>query len=351
VPVPVFSSPRGLGHAPDVEVQCGVALPAFDVAARHAALHAAVAERADCELREPAEHGLEPVVRVHDAAMVAFLETCWERLAPLRPDPAATLLFADTFPHPGFAAALPGAMERVSGLGEIGRYCFDTVTGIGARTYDAARSSADVALSAADAVLAGSPLALALTRPPGHHTARTMFGGGTYFNNAAIAAEALRAGGMPRVAVLDVDFHHCNGTQEIFYERGDVFVASLHGSPARTWPFFSGWPEERGAGDGDGANLNILLPPGIEGSDYRRLLRSALQALEAFNPDALVVSLGFDTAAGDPAGDASLTTGDFHAISADIAALLRPRVTVVEGGYLIEQLAGNLAAWLEGATD
>jgi acetoin utilization deacetylase AcuC-like enzyme len=240
-------------------------------------------------------------------------------------------------------------MQRVSGLGEIGRYCFDTITGIGASTYDAARSSADVALSAADAVIAGDRLALALNRPPGHHAARAMFGGGTYFNNAAIAAQALRTAGLPRVAVLDVDFHHCNGTQDIFYERDDVLVASLHGSPDRTWPFFSGWPDERGLGSGDGANFNLLLPPHTEGDDYRRLLATALEALGAFDPAAIVVSLGFDTAAGDPSGDAGLSAEDFNAIAADIASLGRPLVIVIEGGYIVEQLAGNLNSFLDGA--
>jgi acetoin utilization deacetylase AcuC-like enzyme len=350
MPIPVISSPRGLGYQPDVEIQCGVALRGFDAPERHAAVLAAVHGRPDVELREPTEHGLAPVHAVHDAGMVSFLETAWERLSPLRPDPERRLLFPDTFPHPGFGAALAaGSVQRVAGLGELGRYCFDTITGIGPGTYDAARSSADVALTAADAVLAGAPLSVSLNRPPGHHAAPAMFGGGTFLNNAAIAAQALRAGGVARVAVLDVDFHHGNGTQAIFYDRPDVLFASLHGAPARTWPFFSGWPEERGTGDGEGANHNVVLPPGITGARYRELLAGALDVVRAFGAQALVVSLGFDTAAGDPAGDGALDDGDFHAIGRDIAASGLPVVTILEGGYLLDRLTGQLTAWLDGA--
>ena len=349
--VPVVSSVRHVGHRPDVEVQCGVALPAFDVAERLAVALDAVARRADVELVEAAEHGLGPVHAVHDEGMVAFLATCWESMAHLRPDAAVELLFADTFPHPGLGlSALGSSLERTSATGSLGRYCFDTITGIGPGTYDAARSSADVALTAADELLAGSALAVALTRPPGHHAARGVFGGGTYFNNAAIAAQALRSGGLERVGVLDVDFHHGNGTQAVFYDRNDVAFASLHGSPDRVYPFFTGWPEERGDGDGLGANLNITLPPGVMGDAYRDHLAVALGAIKASGAQAIVVSLGFDTAIGDPAGDARLTADDFRTMGSDIAGLGLPLVAVLEGGYIVDQLGGFLSAWLDGVT-
>ncbi|HOU42019.1 MAG TPA: histone deacetylase family protein, partial [Promineifilum sp.] len=213
-------------------------------------------------------------------------------------------------------------------------------------TWGAAYAAAQVALSAAQALL-GAPLVYALTRPPGHHAYSDLYGGYCYLNNAAIAAHWLAQRGL-RPAILDIDYHHGNGTQAIFYERDDVFFCSLHADPADEYPYYSGYPDEMGAGQGEGATLNIPLPQATGEAGYLRALDWALAAVDAVSPDMLVVSLGFDTLSGDPHGGMGLTPAAFRPIGQSLAALGRPTLLVQEGGYQLGMLGPALLALLEG---
>ncbi|MEF3274917.1 MAG: histone deacetylase family protein [Chloroflexus sp.] len=255
---------------------------------------------------------------------------------------------------------LPGLRLRSdSPQAAAGRYTFDLSAPIVAGTMTAALSSAGAALDGARALLSGERFAYALCRPPGHHAAANMAGGYCYLNNAAIAADrlarsvagtdatwTLRA---PVVAVLDIDYHHGNGTQSIFYERNDVLTVSLHADPSREYPYFLGYADERGAGAGEGYNLNLPLPPGVMDRDYLTTLTHALQAIADYSPRYLVVATGFDTFCADPLGDFALTTNAYRAIGAAIAQLGLPTLFVQEGGYALDALGTNVVTLLQGA--
>jgi acetoin utilization deacetylase AcuC-like enzyme len=204
----------------------------------------------------------------------------------------------------------------------------------------------DCALTGARELLHGCPLAYALVRPPGHHAERRAFGGFCYFNNAAVAAHYLSRFG--RVAVLDLDYHHGNGTQNIFYGRADVFTISIHGHPNLAYPYFSGFAEERGEGEGEGFNLNIPLPEKVEGVRYDEALALALRRVTSFSPSFLVVSLGLDGARNDPTGSWDLTGKDFERSGRRLATLRLPTLVVQEGGYDNRVLGGNARSFFRG---
>ncbi len=231
--------------------------------------------------------------------------------------------------------------------GRLGYYCADAMTPILANTWDAAYWSAQSALSAAEAIVNGAPFSYALSRPPGHHAYADLIGGYCYLNNAAIAAQWLVGQGR-RVAIVDTDYHHGNGTQAIFYERADVFVASLHADPDQEYPYFCGYADEQGSGSGGGYNVNIPLPLGSTETAYLEALDTLLAAVAHFQPDVVVVSHGFDTLAGDPEGSFSLSPESFEPIGRRLRALDRPLVVVQEGGYLLESLQPSLSAFLAG---
>ena len=218
---------------------------------------------------------------------------------------------------------------------------------IAAGTWDGAYWSAQTALTALDAVLGGERAAFALCRPPGHHCGADYLGGYCYLNNAAIAAEAAIAAGK-RVAILDVDYHHGNGTQDIFYARGDVLFVSIHADPGTDYPFFWGHADETGEGEGEGATLNLPLPRGTDLAAYLPALDTALAKIAAFAPDLLVISYGADTFVGDPISQFRLETADYTVLARRIAALGLPTVIVMEGGYAVDALGANVAAFLEG---
>ena len=227
-----------------------------------------------------------------------------------------------------------------------GYYCIDTFTPLTRHAYTAARSAVDCTLTAAREILNGRRLAYALVRPPGHHAERRSFGGFCYFNNNAIAADYLRAFG--RVAILDIDYHHGNGQQDIFYRQADVLTVSIHGNPSFAYPYFSGFSDERGEGEGEGFNLNLPLPEDTDGSRYRKALAAALQRVRDFNPAFLVVALGFDTAKGDPTGTWSLTPRDFELNGRMLGELGLPTLLVQEGGYRTRTLGANARRFFEG---
>lgn len=345
--IPVISSPAHVGHAPAMEIIAGVPIPSIDMVERVDVIERALVRESGYRFERGREHGEEPILAVHSAAMVEFLRTAWERYGHLCPEGSEAIV-ADTFVHARLRAGLEPLEECRHGPPTIGEFTFDTIAAVGPDTFAAARAAVDVALTGVDEVLAGAPLALSLCRPPGHHATRDLFGGGTYLNNAAIAAEELRRSGLERVAILDTDYHSGNGTQSIFYDRGDVLFASIHASPARAYPFHVGWEEERGVGDGTGATLNVHLPPDTGGAGYLELLAPVLARIADFEPQALVVSLGFDTYVDDPF-DGGLRIGDYGEIGRAVGELRLPTLAVLEGGYNLEGLGAGLAAWMEGA--
>ena len=227
-----------------------------------------------------------------------------------------------------------------------GYYCIDTFTPINGNAFPAASRAVDCALSAADEILDGRRVAYALVRPPGHHAESGVFGGFCYFNNAAIAAHYLTQYG--RVAILDVDYHHGNGQQDIFWHRSDVLTVSIHGSPDFAYPYFSGFREERGEGEGEGFNRNYPLPEILDGATYRETLTKALKAVAEYEPDFLIVALGLDTAKGDPTGTWMLRAKDFEENGRMIGRLDLPTLVVQEGGYRTRTLGINARSFFRG---
>ncbi len=283
----------------------------------------------------PARHyGLDAVTSVHDPAFVRYLQRACAAV------PEGKSLYPYVFPIRNRARPPQELSVRA------GYYCIDTFTPLNRNAFLAARGAVDCALTAAAAVANGERLAYALVRPPGHHAERAAYGGFCYFNNVAIAAQALRRGG--RVAILDVDYHHGNGQQQIFYDRADVLTVSLHGHPNFAYPYFSGFEEERGEDEGVGHNLNLPLPERLDGGRYRKALRVALDRIVAFAPDFLVVALGLDTAKGDPTGTWSLGPSDFEANGELIGALDLPTLVVQEGGYRTRTIGDCASAFFGG---
>ena len=345
---PLVASDDHLAHDGLVELLAGREVPCFESPGRATAIREALLATGLYELVAPDEHGPDPVAAVHGLELIDLVEHVWTDAVAGGGDPARPLL-PDTFLLRGYAGGMalgqlpPGRHHR------LGAYCFDTATPIVEGTARAARTAVDIALTAVDRVLAGEPLAYGLCRPPGHHAGRNLIGGYCYFNNAAIAAQSMIDRGAERVAILDVDYHHGNGTQQIFWERGDVLYVSLHGDPAGAYPYFSGFAAERGAGPGEGATLNLPLAPGTDGPAYLAVLDEALRAIGAFGPDApLVVSLGFDTYHADPICDLALRTDDYAAIGERIAGLGCAVVALQEGGYAVDALGANAVAFLGG---
>jgi len=331
-----FCSPAQKAHAPLRELVNG---RAEDHAETPARLDNMLAQMG--EVRAPANYGLAAIHAVHDPAYVTFLQgahAAW--LAAGREGDA----IGYAFPVRG---RRPLSLERIDG--KLGQYGFDTVTPIAAGTWEAAYGAAQSALGALEAVAKGEARhAFALCRPPGHHAGADYFGGYCYLNNAAIAARAAAARGMGPVAVLDVDYHHGNGTQDIFYEDGSVFFASIHADPRTDFPYFWGHADERGAGEGEGANLNLPLARGTGWAQYEGALGQALEAVNRFGAKTLIVSYGADTFAQDPISQFALTTGDMQRMGAAIATLGLPTITVMEGGYNVAALGHNVAAFISG---
>lgn len=288
----------------------------------------------------PRSFGIEPVTRVHDSRYVEFLASAW------------TLWVADGKHGEAIPDCWPARRmtqrEPDSIVGKLGYYAMAGETSINEGSWEAARAAADVALTGADLLRDGAPAAFALCRPPGHHAARDLYGGYCFLNNAAIAAQRMRDKGATRVAILDVDFHHGNGTQDIFYERPDVLFASLHGDPRSEFPYFSGYADETGAGAGSGCNVNFPLPAGTRYAQWRAALEIALARIRAFRADALVVSLGVDTFSGDPISSFRLESPDFSAYGRLLAGCRLPTLFVLEGGYAVADIGINVVNVLSG---
>jgi acetoin utilization deacetylase AcuC-like enzyme len=340
----VYSSSHLL-HDPDTEVQFGVPIPMYEVPARAEAIRRALEADGGFELGPPDTHGIEAIEAVHEPAMVRYLAEAWSEWRRAFTTPQA---IPDTMLHPALREGMGPAREPESPLARLGYWCWETMNPIVPGTYQAALGAVDVALTTAELVLGGERAAYGLCRPPGHHAPRAAFGGYCFFNNAAIAVqEIVRQTGEP-VAVLDVDYHHGNGTQQIFYARGDVLYVSLHGHPDRAYPYFAGFEDETGAGEGEGTTLNLPLPVGCPDDEYLEALDRGLEQIAGFGGSVVVVSLGFDTYGQDPIADLALSTPVYHEVGARVAALERRLVIVQEGGYDVPHLGENCRQWLRG---
>ena len=319
----------------------GRPVPCFESPERATVIRDALLATGAFELSGPDDHGPDPIAAVHDLEMIDLVEHVWTDALAAGHD-ASRALIPDTLLLREYAGGMPLDRVPFNRRDRLGAYCFDTATPIVAGTADAAHAAVDIALTALDRVLAGAPLAYGLCRPPGHHAGRNLIGGYCFFNNAAIVAQAARDRGAQRVAILDIDFHHGNGTQQIFWERDEVAYVSLHGDPAGIYPYYSGYATER-----TDANLNLPLAPGTDGDAYLAALDDVLDFIRAFDADApLVISLGFDTYHADPICNLALQTDDYARIGAAIAGLGMASVVVQEGGYAVEALGANAVAFL-----
>lgn len=313
---------------------------------RRAEILAAAAEAGGHTLLAGQTVEIEAVRAVHADDYLAFLEGAWDEWAAL-PDHGAEIIpnvhsNRNMFIHPTHI------------IGKSGHYQADTACPIGPGTWSGALASAGVAQTAAELVRAdmaageASPHAYALCRPPGHHAYADQAGGFCFLNNSAIAAQRLRDTGLERVAILDVDVHHGNGTQGIFYRRGDVLTVSIHGDPTAFYPFFTGYADEIGAGPGRGANLNLPLGRGTGDDGFLSTLDHALARIADWSPDAVVIALGLDASEKDPLAFLAVTTPGFEAIGRRLGATDWPTLLVQEGGYISDILGNNLAAVLKG---
>jgi acetoin utilization deacetylase AcuC-like enzyme len=334
-------SERHHRHHGNAELIDGTLKPCFEMPRRAEMILARVREVGLGQVIEPRAFGREPLVRVHTPDYVDFLARAWTDWTALgRTNDALPLVW----PVPSVRHdRVPQHID-----GRLGYYSSDAGVPITAGTWDAVQSSADVALTGARAVLDGASSAFALCRPPGHHAAAAAMGGYCYLNNAAIAAQYLRDHGCARVAVLDIDYHHGNGTQQVFYDRGDVLFVSLHADPMVEYPYFLGYADERGTGAGDGATYNYPLPHGTTWAGYGPALADAGGVIRQWSPDALVVSLGVDTYEHDPISEFRLRRDDYPRIGAAIAGLGCPTLFVMEGGYAVDDIGVNAVAVLAG---
>jgi acetoin utilization deacetylase AcuC-like enzyme len=295
------------------------------------------------ELTEPSDFGLEPILAVHDKEYIAFLASAWTEWLDSDPVVAAS---------PGQNAFLPATFAlrktlRVpsSLLGKAGYYMMDLSACIVEATYSAALTSANCALSAADAAFHNQHSAFALCRPPGHHAGRDYAGGYCFINNASVAANWLSSKG--KVAILDIDYHAGNGTQDIFYKRNDVLTISIHSDPDFEYPYFAGHADETGADEGLGYHKNFPLPKGTGDADYLSTLDEALGMIKSFAPNYLVISAGMDIFDGDPLGTFKVTREAIGEIGKKIASLQLPTVIIMEGGYANKALGTNIVTLLE----
>jgi acetoin utilization deacetylase AcuC-like enzyme len=336
----VYSDKHKLRDA-ETELYGGKLVPPFECPVRAENILERIGEVGLGDVIGPRDFGLDPILRVHDEAFVKFLETCWAEWQ------------AEGFEGEAIATSWPSRrlwQERVPDNidGKIGYYAMAAETSISDGTWEASRAAADVALTAQAEVAGGAQAAFALCRPPGHHAASDVFGGYCFLNNAAIAAQAFIDQGATRVAVLDVDFHHGNGTQAVFYDRPDVLFLSLHGDPREAFPYFLGNADEVGAAGGKTYNANYPMMPGADYGQWGVALEAACKRIDDYGPDALVVSLGVDTFKDDPISFFKLESDDYRTYGERLARLRCPTLFVMEGGYAIEEVGINAVNVLEG---
>jgi len=335
--VKLFYDERQARHAPARELQDGEWAPYAETPSRIGSI---LEQYGDCHPVH--DFGMDPLLAVHDADYLTFLREAHGRWqAAGRPGDA----IGYTFPIRGRRKL---SLERIDAA--LGAYAFDVGTPIAQGTWEAAYWSAQCALTALDEIAAGARHAFALCRPPGHHAGADYMGGYCYLNNAAIAARRAGTLGLGPVAILDVDYHHGNGTQDIFLRDPRVLFASIHADPATDYPFYWGHADERGEDQGTGTTLNLPLARGARWPDYSLALRTALEAIDAWGAAMMVVSFGADTFVRDPISHFALEREDYCRLGAAIGELRRPTLVVMEGGYAVSELGSNVAAFLDGLT-
>ncbi len=323
------------------ELNDGKLVPCFEMPRRADLVLAQVRSAGLGTVVSPSAHGLEPIAAVHTPPFIDFLRTAWDEWEAEHGSYDALPLTwpTRTLRHDRVPRTIDGKLSYFS---------LDAGTPITAGTWRAITAAVDVGLTGVDLLNHGEPSAFALCRPPGHHASADVYGGYCFFNNAAVAAQALLSSGAPRVGILDVDYHHGNGTQSIFYDRGDVVFASVHADPFVEYPYFLGHADETGAGAGIGANHNFPLPWGTDWTSYDHTLVEAIGRLQSQRVEALVVSLGVDTFEGDPISRFRLRQSDYLRMGERIAALAVPTLFVFEGGYAVDAIGINVVNVLSG---
>lgn len=341
-----FYHPDQAKHAPKQFMRAGVLADPTDLPERTARLLDALAGQGITP-EAPADCGEAPILKVHPVAYLDYLRSAWDRWRAI-PNAGPEAL-PNTFPYwsgrPNLDARPPCPSPHI--IAQTGYYLGDMAVALSEHTWTSARASAQTAVAAAEAVLQGSPAAYALCRPSGHHCRADRASGFCYLNNAAIAVEHLR-GRFGRVAVLDVDAHHGDGTQEIFYRRGDVLTVSTHVDPDGYYPYFTGRSAETGHGAGEGFNLNLPLPVGSGDAAFLAMVDQGLARVREFGAEALVLALGYDAHEADPLSALAVTTDAYRAIGAKVAAAGLPLVVVQEGGYGIDVIGDCLSAFISG---
>ncbi|WP_314410402.1 histone deacetylase family protein [Pseudomonas kuykendallii] len=335
----VYSDDHRLHHG-RCELIDGELKPCFEMPSRADHVLQRVRQQNLGEVIAPTDFGRAPIERIHDRAYLEFFEGAWARWAAMgRPGD----LMPFTWPARTLRGVIPDNLH-----GQLGYYSFDGGAPITAGTWQAAWSAAQVALTGHHHLAGGACSAFALCRPPGHHAAADLMGGYCYLNNIAIAAQAFLDAGCKRVAILDVDYHHGNGTQSIFYGRDDVLFTSIHGDPRFEFPFFLGYADETGDGVGEGFNLNLPLPAGSAWAAWGAALDSACERIAAYGAEVVLVSLGVDTFKEDPISQFKLDSPDYLRMGERIARLGKPTLFVMEGGYAVEEIGINAVNVLEG---
>ncbi len=342
--IPVTWSEAHRLHAPETAVWVGVAIDADELPERADRIRASL-EAAGARVVEAEPHEDVASLAVHDAELVEFLRTAVERWEAdgFLEDPGQPDVVGYIFPTPGLVGDVAPRMPE-SPAARTGWWAFDTTTPVTRGTWEAARGAVDAALTAADLVLAGAPAAYACCRPPGHHVTRSAYGGSCYLNNAAIAAQYVRDNGVERVALLDVDAHHGNGAQSIFWERDDVLTGSVHIDPAGGWfPHFVGFADESGPG-----NVNATVPEGAADDEWLAAVDRLANAAREHGSEALVLALGVDAGGDDPNSPLAVTDDGFREAGRRLGRLGLPTVVVQEGGYVLETVGPLVLAALEG---
>ncbi|WLD59658.1 histone deacetylase family protein [Salinispirillum sp. LH 10-3-1] len=334
-----YSDDHRLHHA-NAELNDGQLVPVFEKPSRADMVLARVRSVELGPVLPPEAVGVEPIKRVHSADYVDFLQGAWAEWSALG---RSNDMLPLAWPPRRVQARCPKDID-----GKLGFYSFDAGAPLTATSWQAIYAGSQVALTAQRAVASGERAAFALCRPPGHHAGIDYMGGYCYLNNAAIAAEAFLDGGMRKVALLDVDYHHGNGTQDIFYQRPDVLFLSIHGDPQTEYPCYTGYADERGEGAGLGYNHNYPLPVGSDWASWSRALQDALRVAAGYGAEALVVSLGVDTFADDPISQFKLRSDDYLTMGEMIAELGLPTLFVMEGGYAVEEIGINAVNVLQG---
>ena len=338
-----FFNPDHSLHAPEYEFYRGQRVPCFETPSRADYVRTQLLARGH-SLRAPEADSSVVLAQVHTERYVRFLQTAWQQWLALNAANAQAQPFPSIWP----VRTLRSDREPDNFIAKLGLYSMDNGTPLVAGTWAAVKAGADAAASAAALLAQGTRGVFCATRPPGHHAGADFMGGYCFLNNAAIAAQALRSGGCARVAVLDVDYHHGNGTQSIFYDRADVLFASIHGCPLTEYPFYLGHADETGGGAGQGFNLNLPLPAGTRTTTWFDALDTACHRVAQHGAQALVVSLGLDTFAGDPISRFNLQGEDFLRLGQRIAKLGLPSIFVLEGGYAAAELGVNAVNVIEG---